>query len=260
MPTLAFLGATGGTANAVLVLSLLSTNPTYHCRALARTPSKLLDSLKAKGVPETALARLTIIQGDAKDASAIARLVSPSSSSGKDVVETVIFGIGGSPVLQWSFTTPIGLDQPNICESSMAALLSALSSLPPTVPKPTVVAVSTTGLWAGIPREVPLLYGPFYTWLLHGPHMDKKGMEELLWADGKKGGEERRTGGFVIVRPTILTDAEEQGQEVVRWGGESNPAVGYTIGRKDVGRWIFERVVKGEGEGLEKDRAFTLSY
>jgi hypothetical protein len=37
------------------------------------------------------------------------------------------------------------------------------------------------------------------------------------------------------------------------------PAVGWCVGRRDVGRWVFENVVKGGGEGFE-GKSVSLCY
>ena len=94
------------------------------------------------------------------------------------------------------------------------------------------------------------------------PHRDKRTMEGLLWEQTKREGKERAVGAFVIVRPTFLTGARK-GVQRVRWGGEGRPAVGYRIGRRDVGQWVFEKVVMGretEERTVGRDVAVTLSY
>lgn len=91
--------------------------------------------------------------------------------------------------------------------------------------------------------------------MLSVPHADKKEMEALLWTDAKKARNERATGEFVIVRPTLLMGGSK-GPRNVRWGSEGRPALGYTIGKKDVGDWIFENIVRGsDGEsGVKQER------
>lgn len=80
-------------------------------------------------------------------------------------------------------------------------------------------------------------------------------MEALLWADAKRARNERATGGFVIVRPTLLMGGSE-GTRHVKWGSEGRPALGWTIGKKDVGDWIFEMIVQESGgeDGGELER------
>ena len=82
--------------------------------------------------------------------------------------------------------------------------------------------------------------------MLAKPHVDKKAMETMAGeAVGK--GEKSVEGGVVIVKPSLLTDGVELGTSVVRVGVEAKPAVGYTISRRDVGRWIFEEIVEKGG-------------
>lgn len=54
------------------------------------------------------------------------------------------------------------------------------------------------------------------------------------------------TDRFVIVRPSLLTNGKALGGTKIRVGTEERPAVGYTISREDVGRWVFENLVRGD--------------
>lgn len=56
-----------------------------------------------------------------------------------------------------------------------------------------------------------------------------------------------QTDRFVIVRPSFLTNGKAQGGEKVRVGTEEKPAVGYMISREEVGLWMFENLVQGDG-------------
>ncbi|KFY15101.1 hypothetical protein V492_02229 [Pseudogymnoascus sp. VKM F-4246] len=133
----------------------------------------------------------------------------------------------------------------------MDALLSAVRALK-TPAKPTVVAISSTGI-SDFGRDIPLAMVPLYHWLLAVPHADKKAMEVAL-SEGVMS-ESPVLGGFVVIRPSFLTDGAVKGVAEVKVGVESakgveNLAVGYTISRGDVGNWIFEEVLKGE-KGLK---------
>ena len=256
MPVLAFLGATGGCAGQTLTLALRSGS--YTCRALARSPEKLTSSLQSRGVTSEALQRLIIIRGDATNTADVKRLLTPENGN---AISAIVFGVGSLPKLQWS-VYPVTLVQPRLCETAMRTLLAALESLVSTgMTRPDVVALSSTGISSG-PRDVPFLYGGLYHWLLKIPHDDKRAMEKLLWNQTKREKKERVVKRFVIVRPTLLTDGRK-GLDKVRWGGEGNPAVGYMIGREDVGEFIYEWVLQDDGEGKDsvgRDVAVTLSY
>jgi hypothetical protein len=82
-------------------------------------------------------------------------------------------------------------------------------------------------------------------------------MEELVFKD--KG---RHVRDFVVMRPLILTDGKARGDSGLRvgweWGvdggeergEEKGPEIGYYVGRRDVGRWTFEKVIcEGGWEG-----------
>ncbi|KAK6004163.1 hypothetical protein QM012_009013 [Aureobasidium pullulans] len=247
--SIAFLGATGGCAGACLVAAL---NDGYTCRALVRTPSKLTAVLDAQGVSESSLANLEIIEGNAKDINSVKRLLQTSTG----IVDTIVFGVGAAPKLRLHIM-PVTLDDPNICRTAMATLLSALNELKAAT-KPKLLVISTTGITRG-PRDVPFLYIPLYHWLLHVPHIDKRVMEQLVFEQKDKPVAERVIGGFAIVRPTLLMDGNGIGVANIRYGLESSPAVGWTIDRKDVGNWLFEKGVKPAELGILKDQAISLT-
>ena len=165
---------------------------------------------------------------------------------------------------------PLILTDPTICEDGMAAMFAAIDQLADRGvkvgqkgEKPLLIAISSTGsdnLW----DSVPWVYIPFYAWLLHSPHVDKLNMEKLVKAD-----DGRHIRSFVIVRPSILTDGAERGIEKIRtgwvWGGgdkagrekETGYAIGYTVGKKDLGMWVYKKIiVDGGWEG----RCVSLCY
>ncbi|KAF2730515.1 hypothetical protein EJ04DRAFT_515233 [Polyplosphaeria fusca] len=208
--------------------------------------------------------RLKIHQGDAKSPVDVSKaLVSPTNN--KVLVDIIHTSIGAYPRFQFSIFQPFPLTDPTICESGMAALFSAIDQLSTegttgnrVGQKPLLITISATAsrnLWHSLP--LPLFTAPLYAWLLSSPQTDKLKMEELLCADG---GAHLRS--FVIIRPAILTDGVERGIESVRvgweWGvddvGRDNmgpgPAKGWTIGRRDLGAWVFKKVlVEGGWEG-----------
>ena len=70
---------------------------------------------------------------------------------------------------------------------------------------------------------------------------------------------ERPIRGFVNVKPTLLTGGEGVGWEKVRFGQEMEPALGYFVARKDVGEWIFERLIRRDGKEGWFNGAVTLA-
>lgn len=247
--TIAFLGATGGCAGACLVAALKDG---HTCRALVRTPSKLTAALDAQGVDKASLANLDIIEGNAKDIDSVKALLQTSTG----IVDTIVFGVGAAPTLRLHIM-PVTLDDPNLCRTAMATLLSALNELKAAT-KPRLLVISTTGITRG-PRDVPFLYIPLYHWLLHVPHIDKRVMEQLIWEQKDKSDDGRVIGEFAIVRPTLLMDGNGVGVGSIRYGLESNPALGWTIDRKDVGNWVFEKGVKPMKLGEFEDQAISLT-
>ncbi|GAA5866810.1 hypothetical protein JCM8547_003570 [Rhodosporidiobolus lusitaniae] len=256
MSTIAFLGATGGCTLAVLVRAV---NAGTSCRALVRTPSKLVKLLvEDKKVPQEKVDQhLVILQGDATSVEDVKKLFEGPA------VSVVVSGIGAYPKMQASLTTPFTLEDPHLCTKSASSLIAALSSLPASMPKPIITMISTTGIsahpvYAGL-KDVPFLLHSLYSWGLHVMHEDKRDAEEVL----RQAAKERKSGGFVIVRASLLVDSETGSKKTrVGWEEEGGkPAVGYTVGRDAVGEWIYEEVVKDEEKRKEwVGRHVTLTW
>ena len=251
---LAFFGATGGCAGYCLSNSLKAG---FDCIALARTPAKLTQAMKDKGVSTEALdSHLTIIQGDIKDAETVKKAIQLNGQ----VVDTIISGIGGTPKFQWSLWSPVTLTDPTICQDAGRTILQALTQLKP-ASKPTLINVSTTGIPPkGKPRDLPLPYVFLYPWLGHVPHEDKRIWEQKLAEHMQLPEAERGLRAFVNVKPSLLLDGEGKGLDVVRQGIDESPAVGYTIQRGDVGLFMYERLVKGGVKDEWANKSVTLTY
>jgi len=243
-----FLGATGGCGLSALRRSLSAG---HICIALCRTPSKLSDK-----IPAELQGNLRIEQGNAHDASALARCLAHPTNPGS-LVDAVLFSIGGA-----FQASKFALDDPTVCQRGMAALLDALSQTRspqhdggPLAGRPRVIAISTTGITAA-GRDVPLLFVPMYHIVLKGPHKDKKAMEALLTGSDED---------WTVVRPSLLTDGAETttpiraGAEDVVAGKAESQAVGYTISREDVGKWIFENLIE-EKDASWVRKAATVTY
>lgn len=256
-PTIAFFGATGGCASATLARALKDG---YKATALARTPSKLTNLLESKfQLSSNVISNLTIVQGSISDANAVRQVLAPSNR----LVDIIVSGIGGTPKLTWSIY-PVTLTDPTICETATASIISTLRNLAnegitttSQGKKPVLITISTTGI-SDRKRDVPILLYPLYHWLLSVPHVDKKKMEQLI-VKASDGTPNAALRDFILVRPTLLSDGAEQGVAKVRAGWESygadtrekaqgnkgpGPQLGWTIGREDVGGWIFEEGIK----------------
>lgn len=244
--TILFLGATGGSGFSVLRRSIAAG---HSCITLCRTPSRLSDKLpeSQRNAPN-----LRIEQGNVVDQDALARcLVRPDSPA--SLVDAVVFTIGGA----FSFSN-MGNDQPHVCEDGMKALVAALSqarSIAGATGSPTIIAVSTTGMSAH-GRDYPASLWPIYGLMLKQPHRDKTAMEALMVASGEP---------FTIVRASLLTDGDESNKPI-RVGVEDPKArkleskeVGYIISREDVGKWIFDSLLAGDGRKW-KDKVVSITY
>lgn len=216
-------------------------------------------------------AHLTIVQGNIKNEDDVKKALTATSA----LPDYIIFGIGGVPKLQMSITQPATLDDPHVCADGMKTVLSALRAvqsgpenvkLGPSDRKPVLACISTTGV--SNTRDVPLSIYPVYHWMLSVPHEDKKVMEKLLVEASREVNSPVES--FTIVRPTLLMDGELNGLEKLREGWvypddevqgnavpSHGPELGYLISRADVGNWIFERVIKGNGEWNGKCASLT---
>lgn len=266
--TLAFFGATGGVCNAALAHALQAG---HTCTALARTPQKLIDMIRtAHNISlETIESHLTIHTGDIKDVSAVSSALRDPHDTSK-LVDSIIFGIGGYPVFKWSVWQPITLNDVHICEDGTLTIFRALEALASEGvavtsqgTKPLFISISTTGI-SDKRRDVPLLLYPLYHYTLHVPHLDKKKAEQLLVKD-----DGRHIRDCVIIRPTLLTDAAPAGVEKLRVGWEwkdedveksgvreAGPQLGWSVGRKDVGAFVFKKAVQ---EGNWDGRCVSLT-
>lgn len=253
-PTVAFFGATGDCAGHTLANTLKAG---YDCVALARTPEKLEKSMQAKGVSAHAIDQhLTIVEGNARDTEAVKKALQVKGQ----VVDIIVSGIGSNPTLQWSLYRPVVLQDETICEDVTNTILDALSQLK-SAKKPLFVNVLTTGIQPkGKPRDVPLAFTLLYHWLLASPHEDKEKVQEKLIETMQLPEAQRAIRAFVNVKPSLLVDGEGCGLQTIREGTDETPAVGYTIQRKDVGLWMFERLVKAEVKGEWLNKGVSITY
>ncbi|KAG4433364.1 hypothetical protein IFR05_011148 [Cadophora sp. M221] len=250
--TVAIFGATGGTGLASLKLALKAGN---SVNVLARTPSKLGDLLSQ-------YPNLHIVKGDIHDIAAIKSTLTFNNR----VVDIVISAIG--MVIELAGLGFSSKD-PTICADGTKAILSALSQLEAEktvqIPSggPEFALLSTTGI-SEKGRDIPIAMMPMYHWMLSVPHKDKKKMEDLMiHGEGKA----RK---WVMIRPSFLWDGESKGLQKIRVSTETpgaspekrkseDVAVGYVIHREDVGLWIVEECVKGDGSKWH-GKMVTLTY
>ncbi|KAK2055312.1 hypothetical protein LY76DRAFT_578396 [Colletotrichum caudatum] len=212
----------GATGGCGLSALRRSLDAGFTCIALCRTPSKLASVLLPEQYPNL----LRIAQGNAHDANDVARhLVSP--------MDPTCFG--------------------------MVTLLGALGKLRAekrVSGNPRILALSTTGI-SKFARDTPLIIAPLYKGLLHVPHEDKRAMEQLLFASNES---------WTVVRPSFLTNGKEQPSGAVHVGvedpvkGVEQLAIGYTISREDVGRWIFENLLQKDGSDEFVRKVATVTY
>lgn len=216
-------------------LLLIDYHNTYGLSLVARSPPKLQDLLRQRGIPESDITdNLSIVAGNVTDVDAVRQTLIHNGCP----VDLIVSGIGGKMV----FDNPLKptLDNPTVCQDAIRTILAAAR---PLERKPMLITLSTTGI-SSKKRDLPCAMIPMYNWMLKAPHADKKVMESLVLEEMEKPVADRAIENWVIVRPSLLTDGKGDGLDKVKVGVEEKPAVGYTISRNDVGLWMFERLVR----------------
>lgn len=261
------LGATGGSTLNFLIralqeghkvsarkFSLPTCLQTQLTNPVARTSKKLTNLLKENKVSDSLLANLTIIQGNSKSEADVAKALQLNGQ----VVDLVVSGIGA--VLKFKNLMPT-IEDPTICTDTMTTLFASLTAIrasdPSSFKKPILVGISTTGI-SEYGRDLPHVMVPVYNVLASVPHEDKKLMEKKIKTEGSKEG--GLLSGWVIVRASFMEmGTKDVGWEKLKVGVEENgnpmpkSAIGWTISRPDVGRWIYGALVEDK-EGIMRSR------
>ncbi|KAL6245579.1 hypothetical protein RBB50_007578 [Rhinocladiella similis] len=271
----AFFGATGGVANAVLVHTLLSG---HQAVALVRTPSKLRDQLTSQGLDAALIdGNLAMVQGNALEVASVKKTL--LASPGGAFPTHIVTGLGGTPSLTFDWCHPghiATLDNPTVCETAAKTLVAALreiyadervgASSPPKTrkAKPLLAFVSTTGISRGV-EDVPFAMRFLYHQALAIPHADKKKMEDVYRGEMDEGtGEGEGVFRNVVgIRPTLLSGSvdykDAKGLEGLKIGTESAPALGFNVKRADVGHWVYENVISPNGTGKWEGEMVSLT-
>ena len=146
---------------------------------------------------------------------AVADLVSLSRRKSLSSLSSLSQSQSQSSSTASSATSPRPALTPTISSADAAAATRRARS----VKKPLMVVISTTGL-SSQGRDVPLLMLPLYHWMLPVPHADKQKMERLLVDATTSNPATSPISGFVVVRPSLLTDGAMLGLDKVRVGWE----------------------------------------
>ncbi|OCF72987.1 hypothetical protein I204_06217 [Kwoniella mangroviensis CBS 8886] len=253
-----FLGASKGIGY-FTVLNLLQNNQNWKATLLLRKPDVFDDNHLIKPFIENG--RLRIVQGDATNEDDLKKLF-----EGKKV-DLVMSSIGAAPQFGLS---GIKIDQPDLCTRGSIALLHVLENLPQDVP-PRVIVCSSMGIGEAH-KDMPLAMRLLYSWLFDKPHQDKKSLEYLFHRSAihlptqtsphdippesplSKQAIESTKPDFlpevIIVRPAFMPteepfDAVPGPKDKV---GVEEGLSCYTIKRSDVGRFIIEDCLPGEGK------------
>ena len=236
--TIAFFGASTGVGLSALEHTLAAG---HQCIALCRTPSKLTSIFSPDKNPN-----LQVIQGNAHDVTSVSACL---QSNGR-IVDAIVSSIGAKPVLSRNM-----MDDPKCCQKGANVLIRALQDLRKAgmMGSPHIIEVSTTGI-SKFGRDIPLLMVPLYKVMLRVPHVDKEAMEDKIVESGEK---------FTIMHASLLTNGEVSNE--VRIGvedpkkGRESAAIGYTVSRKDTGKWIADHLILG-GEERYMNKVVMITY
>lgn len=232
---------------------------------MVRNASKLKKLLSNQGVAEeTVSSLLVIVEGSSRDEGAVINLL-------RNDPELIFTGITSLPKFSWNPLRPIGMQDATITGDSAAAIVDALRKLKSTnsiVNSPLLVPISSTG--HGSRRDQPLLLIPLYLWLLPTPQADTAALEKVV----RQASTETASplGGYVMLRPPLLTHGRKKGTESLRvgwiWeddmfrtkgGEELGVEVGYTISRQDLAQWMVEELIEKDASRW-KGKCINLTY
>ena len=215
-----------------------------------------------QGIDQSVIdSQLTIVKGDAAN---VADVKNTLLDKDGQLVSCIVSGVGATPSMRFSVTSPVVMDNPDVCYNSAKALIEALNEIyseqqqqqqqhhHPAPTKPFLTVISSTGISDG-PEDVPFALRFLYHFMLAIPHKDKKAMERVIKSNMSEQQPESSPvfSGFISVRPSFFTGDHHindgKGWQKLRVGTEDKPKVGYTIKRADVGEWIFAEVIKTGG-------------
>ncbi|KAH7239889.1 hypothetical protein B0J15DRAFT_569377 [Fusarium solani] len=258
----AFIGAAGATLSHVLTWTLLAG---HNAAALVRDASKLRKILTSNNVSEEILqAQLVIVEGSSRDVTAVSNLL-------RHEPDIIFTGITSLPSFHWNPLRPISMQDSTITGDSAATVVESLRELKASNAisnSPIFVPISSTG--HGKQRDQPLLLIPLYLWLLPVAQADTAVLERVVREAATQ--DNSPLGGYVMLRPPLLTHGREKGTASLRVGWvweddmyknadevERGVEVGYTISRGDLARWIFEQLVEGDIKKWE-GKCINITY
>lgn len=172
-------------------------------------------------------------------------------------MDLILSGLTSGPIYHYNPLRPVTLSDPTLIEQAAEIVISVLRELlndGVITKKPVYAQISSVSIAKR--RDIPLLLIPLYRWLLPQAIADTAAMEKLVVRTAKEG--DSPLGGYVMMRPPLLTDGEPRGAQSLRVGwvrhdddlGSSEergtgPVIGYTVARRDLAAWVFDQVVQG---------------
>lgn len=175
------------------------------------------------------------------------------------MVDIVFPGVGVK--LRLTYCPPgIKFHNSHICEETTTAIMSALRTISPDAsPKPLLTVIRTTGI-SKQRGDIPIAFIPLYHGFLSVPHKDKAIAEELLIKECTKPAEKRAVSGYLIVRPSLLTNGAFTHMSKIKVGIDSDPAIGYTISRNDVGLFVYETAINRYRGDISEHGTASITY
>jgi hypothetical protein len=157
----------------------------------------------------------------------------------------------------FTLTKGFVIHPPDLCTSAFLTVSRVVSQGQPTAPK--FVVLSTMGLTPNSKAVIPIPLRPLYGWMLHQPHVDKRGLEAVAFHAIGKEYEAGQTPGKpvlkqgwkqtlpaegwakhgVVIRAAMLNDGPDK--EVYK--ATVGDRYAWFISRKDVAHFIVEELV-----------------
>ncbi|KAH1270736.1 hypothetical protein KXW98_002532 [Aspergillus fumigatus] len=238
----------------------------YRAAALVRDGSKLRKILSVLGVSsEIVESQLIITEDSSRDVKTVVRLL-------RSDPDLIFSGVTSLPKFSINPLRPIGMQDATIIGDSAIALIDALRELRSTgglSNAPLYIPISSVG--HSSQRDQPLLSIPLYLWLLPIAQEDTAVLEKVV----RKAATEANSplGGYVMLRPPLLTHGKMKGRESVRVGWiwedeafknqdeeeEEGIKIKWTISRLDLAKWMFEELVQGDAHKW-KGKCVYLTY
>jgi len=253
---------------------------------LLRSPS----SLEADPVisPYINSGKVHLVKGDALNLVDVAKGWEEALRAGNGYIDLALFTVGGGPgQATFHIFKGLVLDPPDLVTHCFLNLVRTIppSLRSPSSAQPRIVAISSIGITSVGYKKLPIILKPVFSYMLTSIQDDKLGAETIVahyvgrdfpdpakpevlkstWKEEEGVMERGSYKKIVVVRPTMLTDSECQGDKIAAAGkapyklGEDD-VTGWSISRKDIAHFVAEELTKDEEWEKWEGKCAAISY